>query len=63
MDAWILDESPGTYRFGSIDTPEPANDEVRVRMVASALNHMVNDLAALMGWFDSSTRVPEPSIR
>ena len=24
MDAWILDESPGTYRFGTIDTPEPA---------------------------------------
>ncbi len=40
MDAWILDESPGTYRWGSIDTPEPGRDEVRVRPVASALNHM-----------------------
>ena len=40
MDAWILDESPGTYRFGSIATPEPRDDEVRVRLVASALNHM-----------------------
>ena len=40
MDAWILDESPGTYRFGTIDTPEPSADEVRVRVVASALNHM-----------------------
>ncbi len=40
MDAWILDESPGDYRFGSIPTPEPERDEVRVRPVASALNHM-----------------------
>ncbi len=40
MDAWILDESPGTYRWGTVDTPEPADDEVRVRVVASALNHM-----------------------
>jgi NADPH:quinone reductase-like Zn-dependent oxidoreductase len=40
MDAWILDESPGSYRWGTIDVPEPARDEVRVRVVASALNHM-----------------------
>lgn len=40
MDAWILDESPGTYRWGAIDTPEPGPGEVRVRPVASALNHM-----------------------
>jgi len=40
MHAWILDESPGTYRFGTIDTPEPGYGEVRVRPVASALNHM-----------------------
>jgi len=40
MDAWILDESPGSYRWGQIDKPEPAADEVRVRVVASALNHM-----------------------
>ena len=40
MDAWILDESPGEYRFGTIDTPEPAHGEVRVRPVTSALNHM-----------------------
>lgn len=40
MDAWILDESPGSYRWGQIDLPEPAADEVRVRVVASALNHM-----------------------
>jgi len=40
MDAWILDESPGEYRFGTIDTPEPGPGEVRVRPVASALNHM-----------------------
>ena len=40
MESWILDESPGSYRFGTIDVPEPAAGEVRVRVVASALNHM-----------------------
>lgn len=40
MRAWILDESPGTYRPGEIDAPEPGPGEVRVRVVASALNHM-----------------------
>lgn len=40
MDAWILDESPGTYRWGSVADPEPGPLEVRVRVVASALNHM-----------------------
>ena len=40
MQAWILDESPGGYRFGDTVTPEPGPDEVRVRLVASALNHM-----------------------
>jgi len=40
MRSWILDESPGRYRFGEIATPEPGRDEVRVRVVASALNHM-----------------------
>lgn len=40
MDAWILDESPGTYRWGSIDLPGLAADDVAVKVVASALNHM-----------------------
>lgn len=40
MRAWILDESPGTYRFGELDAPGPGPGEVRVRPVASALNHM-----------------------
>jgi NADPH:quinone reductase-like Zn-dependent oxidoreductase len=40
MQSWILDESPGSYRFGGIDIPSPAAGEVRVRVVASALNHM-----------------------
>lgn len=40
MQAWILDESPGEYRQGEIAPPEPGPDEVRVRVVASALNHM-----------------------
>lgn len=40
MQAWILDESPGTYRWGDIDLPALADDEVMVRVVTSALNHM-----------------------
>jgi zinc-binding alcohol dehydrogenase/oxidoreductase len=40
MQAWILDESPGDYRWGSIDLPELAADDVAIRVVASALNHM-----------------------
>ncbi|MHB1444073.1 MAG: alcohol dehydrogenase catalytic domain-containing protein [Acidimicrobiales bacterium] len=40
MRAWLLDESPGTYREAQVPTPEPGGDEVRVRVVASALNHM-----------------------
>lgn len=40
MDAWLLDEAPGEYRWGSVPDPEPGPGEVRVRVVASALNHM-----------------------
>ena len=40
MNAWILDESPGQYRWGQIEDPAPAHDEVRIRVVTSALNHM-----------------------
>ncbi|MFL6204770.1 MAG: zinc-binding dehydrogenase [Acidimicrobiales bacterium] len=40
MQAWILDESPGEYRFGTIDEADVGTDEVAVRPVASALNHM-----------------------
>jgi len=40
MRAWILDEAPGSYRFGEIATPEPGPGEVRVKVVTSALNHM-----------------------
>jgi len=40
MRAWILDESPGSYRLGEVADPEPGPDEVRVRLVASAVNHM-----------------------
>ena len=47
MDAWILDESPGSYRWGQIDLPPLGADEVRVRVVTSALNHM--DLWVLRG--------------
>src|SRR5918996_3415980 len=40
MRAWILDESPGSYRDGEIDDPPVGPDDVRVRPVVSALNHM-----------------------
>lgn len=40
MRAWILDDSPGTYRRGEIEIPSPGPDEVRIRVIASALNHM-----------------------
>jgi NADPH:quinone reductase-like Zn-dependent oxidoreductase len=40
MNAWILDESPGSYRWGAIELPELGDDDVQVRVVASALNHM-----------------------
>jgi zinc-binding alcohol dehydrogenase/oxidoreductase len=40
MRAWLLDESPGSYRLGEIDVPVVGPDDVAVRVVASALNHM-----------------------
>lgn len=40
MQAWLLDDSPGSYRLGEIDPPPLGPDDVRVRVVASALNHM-----------------------
>jgi NADPH:quinone reductase-like Zn-dependent oxidoreductase len=40
MQAWILDESPGSYRYGEVPDPAVGPDDVRVRPVASALNHM-----------------------
>src|SRR3546814_12148786 len=40
MDAWVLDESPGRYRWGAVADPEVGRDDVAVRPVASALNHM-----------------------
>src|SRR4029453_16400436 len=40
MRAWILDESPGSYREGEIADPAVGPGDVAVRPVASALNHM-----------------------
>jgi zinc-binding alcohol dehydrogenase/oxidoreductase len=40
MEAWILDESPGSYRWGEIDLPDLGPDDVRIRVEASALNHL-----------------------
>jgi len=40
MQAWKLDESPGEYSWGEVPDPEVGPGDVRVRPVASALNHM-----------------------
>jgi len=40
MRAWVLDQAPGTYRLGEVDAPRPGPGEVRVALVASAVNHM-----------------------
>lgn len=40
MKAWILDESPGHYRYGEVAEPDLSRDDVAVRPMASALNHM-----------------------
>ena len=40
VQAWILDQSPGDYRYGELNDPPVGPDDVRVRPVTSALNHM-----------------------
>jgi zinc-binding alcohol dehydrogenase/oxidoreductase len=40
MKAWILNDSPGTYSWGDIEPPALRPDEVRIKVVTSALNHM-----------------------
>ena len=40
MHAWLLDESPGEYRWGEVPDPVPGPGEVRIVPVATALNHM-----------------------
>lgn len=40
MQAWHLDESPGQYRWGQVDDPAVGPLDARVRVLASALNHM-----------------------
>lgn len=40
MRAWLLKDSPGEYSWCEVDDPVPGPEEVRVRVVASALNHM-----------------------
>ncbi len=49
MRAWLLHDTngPGSFSLEDIDTPEPGPDEVRVRLKASALNHL--DLWVSMG--------------
>lgn len=40
MRAWFLDDAPGEYQWGDVPDPVLGTDDVRVRPVASALNHM-----------------------
>lgn len=40
MRAWALDVSPGEYRYGEVPDTPVGPTEVRVRVLASALNHM-----------------------
>ncbi len=40
MESWVLQESPGAYVWAEVPDPEPGPGDVRVRVVASALNHM-----------------------
>lgn len=56
MNSWILDDSPGSYRWGEIDLPDLAADDVRIKVVASALNHM--DLWVTQG----APRPPLPHV-
>ena len=49
MRAWILNETngPSSYTLTDLETPSPGSSEVRVRLKASALNHL--DLWTSMG--------------
>jgi NADPH:quinone reductase-like Zn-dependent oxidoreductase len=40
MRGWILEESPGEYRWAEVPTPVPGPGEVRIEVRASALNHI-----------------------
>ena len=40
MRGWVLDESPGEYQWRDVAAADPGPGDVRVRVVASALNHM-----------------------
>lgn len=40
MQAWVLDESPGDYRWAQVELAHPGPGQVRVDVVTSALNHL-----------------------
>lgn len=40
MKSWFLSSSPGEYEWGDVTTPEPGPTDVRIRVVASGLNHI-----------------------
>ena len=53
MQSWVLNESPGQFVWGEVPTPDPGPDDVRVRVVASALNHIDH-------W--QTTGMPKPKV-
>jgi NADPH:quinone reductase-like Zn-dependent oxidoreductase len=40
MLGWLLHEGSGEYELGEVETPEPGPGEVRIKVMASALNHI-----------------------
>ena len=59
MQAWILDESPGSYRYGEIGDPAVGPDDVRVRLGLRARFHEGvlevdgNEARRLASWLQS----------
>lgn len=48
MDTWLLAEAPGAYEWATVEDPTPGPGQVRLRVRASALNHMDHWLTT--GW-------------
>ena len=40
MLGWLLHEGSGEYELGEVETPEPGPGQVRIKVMASALNHI-----------------------
>ena len=40
IDVWLLDQSPGDFRFAEVEARSPGPGQVLVQVVASVLNHL-----------------------